>query len=254
MEESFIFFPERELEASPGELGLPFEDLHFRAEDGPLLHAWLIPGKGNPVSLLWFHGNAGNISHRLENILLLRERLPLNIFIFDYRGYGRSEGRPTEEGTYLDGRAALAALREREEVDPARVVFFGRSLGSAVAVELALHEPPLGLILEAPFTSIKELARRFLPFPALASLVRTGYNSICKISKVRAPLLIIHGEQDEVVPIEQGRRLFHEAPGTKRFYAVLGAGHNDCYIVGGEPYFREIENFIGELEPRGERS
>ncbi len=250
MEENFIFFPEPKLEASPEELGLPCEELFFRAQDKPLLHGWLIPGKGNPASILWFHGNAGNISHRLENILLLRERLPLNIFIFDYRGYGRSEGRPTEEGTYLDGRAALKALKERKEVDPARILYFGRSLGSAVAVELALEEPPLGLILESPFTSMKELARRFLPFPPLASLVRTRYDTLSRIARLKAPILIIHGEQDEIVPFEQGRRLFEEAPAPKRFFPVPRAGHNDCYIVGGEPYFREIDKFVRRLEPR----
>ncbi|MFQ6111014.1 MAG: alpha/beta hydrolase, partial [Nitrospinota bacterium] len=114
----------------------------------------------------------------------------------------------------------------------------------------ALEEPPLGLILEAPFTSMKELARRFLPFPPLASLVRTRYDTLSRIARLKAPLLIIHGERDEIVPIEQGRKLFEEAPAPKRFFAVPGAGHNDCYTLGGEPYFKEIEDFIGGIGHR----
>lgn len=246
IERSLIYYPVRRLESNPRAHGLHYEDVAFQADDGVWLHGWLVPGR-TPWTLLWAHGNAGNISHRLENIKEFHDRLGLTVFIFDYRGYGRSEGRPSEEGLYRDARAALATLHARGDLDPERMIYFGRSLGAAVAVELALHRPPAGLILESPFLSVPAMANRTLP--GLGYLFRTRYDSLAKIGRLRVPLFILHGDQDEVVPFVHGRRLFEAAPEPKTFYAIPGAHHNDSYIVGGEPYWRAWREFLLSLRP-----
>ena len=276
LERSFIYFPERELIGDPAEFGLAFDDAYFTAGDGVRLHGWFVPGAGGsveqlnngtappseavplfqgsnvpavPATWLWFHGNAGNTSDRLENLRLLHDELGVNVFIFDYRGYGRSEGSPSEHGTYRDAEAALAYLLSRSDVEPERIVYFGRSLGSAVAVELATRRPPFALILESPFTSMADLARHHYRLLPATSLIRTRYDSLSKIGKVRAPLLVLHGDQDDIVPFEAGKRLFEAASEPKRFYTIHGAGHNDTYIVGGREYFRALREFV-EGPPR----
>ena len=246
IERSFIYFPDRDLIADPAYMGLPFEEVSFAASDRVQLHGWFVPGE-KEVTWLWFHGNAGNISHRLENLKLLHDELGVSVFLFDYRGYGRSEGTPSEEGTYRDGEAALAYLRSREDVDPDRIVYFGRSLGAGIAVELAISHPPFALILESPVPSIPELARRHYPFLPVWPLLRTKYDSLAKIEKVEAPLLVLHGDRDDVVPFGAGRKLFEAANEPKEFYTIRGAGHNDTYLVGGEEYFGVLRRFVENL-------
>jgi hypothetical protein len=247
IERSFIYFPERELIGDPSGFGLPFDDVSFTAEDGVKLHGWFVPGETD-VTWIWFHGNAGNISHRLENLRLLHDELGVGVFLFDYRGYGRSNGTPSEQGTYRDAEAALAYVLSRPEVDAERIVYFGRSLGAGVAVELATRRPPFALILESPVPSIAELARRHYPFLPIGGLLRTKYDSLSKIADVRAPLLVLHGDRDDVVPFESGRKLFEAAGEPKRFYTIRGAGHNDTYVVGGREYFRALREFVEGLQ------
>ncbi len=246
LERSLIYHPMRRLESHPGAYGLLYEDVAFQADDGVWLHGWLVPGRTR-WTLLWAHGNAGNISHRLENLKEIHERLGLSVFIFDYRGYGRSEGHPSEEGLYRDAHAALAMLGARADLDPGRVIYFGRSLGAAVAVELAVHRSPAAVILETPFLSVPAMANHTLP--GIGYLFRSRYDSLAKIGRLRVPLLILHGDQDEVVPLVHGRRLFETAPEPKTFYAIPGAHHNDTYIVGGEPYWRVWQEFLDRLRP-----
>ncbi len=244
-----VFFPERELVLTPGAAGLAYEDVFFTASDGVRLHGWFIPGT-EATTWVWFHGNAGNISHRVENIALLRRHLGANIFIFDYRGYGQSEGHAEEEGTYLDAEAALAYLRSRQDVDPARLVLFGRSIGSAIAVELAARHQVLAVVLESPFTSIPALAQRlypYLPASVIALFMETRYNSLDRIRDVHAPLLVLHGDQDEIVPLDMGQELFEAANSPKRFHVIPGAHHNDAYIVGGEAYFQALRAFMEDV-------
>ena len=248
MEERFIFYPSSRIEATPKEIGLPFEDLFFSTSDGIRLNGWFVPYPNAPITLLWAHGNAGNISHRVENIKLLHEKIKINIFIFDYRGYGRSQGSASEEGTYRDAGAALQYLRSRDDVDPKRIIFFGRSLGAAVAAELAAHENCLALVLETPFTSIRDMARVAFPFLPLGPFLRTRYDVIAKVKKIQVPLLVLHGDQDEVVPFSQGRKVFEAAPEPKEFYTIRGAHHNDTYIAGGEAYFGALKSFIERLQ------
>lgn len=243
VERALIYFPGRELIASPATLGLTYRDVWFHAEDGVRLHGWHIPGR-LPVTLLWCHGNAGNISDRLDNIREIHRRLGLGVFIFDYRGYGRSDGRPTEAGLYLDARAAREALI-REGVPAERIVYFGRSLGAAVAVALTLEAPPAGLILETPFLSVRAIANRTLPGSGI--LFKTRFDSLERIGRVRTRLLILHGDADEVVPYEHGRRLFEKAPEPKTFYTIRRAHHNDTYLVGGEDYWAAWASFLAPI-------
>jgi fermentation-respiration switch protein FrsA (DUF1100 family) len=243
--ERFIYYPEARLEATPAQFDLRYEDARFTAEDGVRLHGWWVPGS-RAETLVWFHGNAGNISHRLHNMRQLYDLVGVNVLIFDYRGYGQSEGEPSEAGLYTDAQAALEYIRARGDVDLGRLIYFGRSLGSAVAVELARTRPPYGLVLETPFTSVREMSSRLLPGP-LAIIVPSMFDNLAKIPELRCPKLFIHGDRDEIVPYEQGRRLYDAAVPPKAFFTIRGAGHNDTYLVGGERYFAKIKAFIDGL-------
>jgi uncharacterized protein len=247
MEDRFIFYPSATIEQTPRQVGLDFEDVSFSTRDGVRLNGWFIPHREALSTWVWFHGNAGNISHRVENIKLLHDKVKVSIFIFDYRGYGRSEGRASEEGTYLDGEAAMDFVHKRLGGDPKKIILFGRSLGTAVAAEMANRFESQGLILESPFVSIREMARVVFPFLPIGPLLQTRYDVQEKIRKIRTPLLVLHGDRDEVVPFTQGKMVFDAAPEPKRFFTIAGAGHNDTYLVGGERYFLQLQNFIDGL-------
>jgi len=245
-EKNLIYFPTRAHDATPKALGLLHEEMLATAEDGVRVHGWRLKGKTPRLTVLLSHGNAGNISHRLDRAMLLQRRFPADVLLYDYRGYGSSEGRPDEEGTYRDARAAYRWLRERGEA-PERIVLFGESLGCAVALQLALEEPARGLILESPFASIPEMARAVYPFLPLWPFVRTRYDNLGKAPRLRLPLLVLHGDRDEVVPFAQGRRVFEAAPAPKRFHAIPGAGHNDTYVTGGPAYWHVLAEFLESL-------
>lgn len=249
LDRSLVFYPDTHLEATPADYDLSFEDVFFKAPDGVKLHGWWIParegGEGR-ATILWMHGNAGNISHRLHNARLLHDLLGLNLFLFDYREYGISEGKVSEKGTYCDAEGAVAYLESRPDVAAHRIIYFGRSIGSAVAVELATRKAPAALILESPMTSIKAIASAILPWLPIGSLLSTRYDSLAKVGRVRAPLLVLHGTADEIVPFAQGRELFEAANEPKRFHAIDGAHHNDTYLVGGEEYFSVWARFLKE--------
>jgi hypothetical protein len=253
IEKGFIFHPERSNDsATPDVYGIEYDDVIFRTGDGLNLNGWFVPGKkpspdADLHTLLWFHGNAGNINRRLDNIKMMYERVPLNVFIIDYRQYGRSEGKVSEQGTYIDARAALAYLHSRKEINREKIIFFGRSLGSAVAVELALNEKCRALILETPFTSILEMGKKLYPFLPLSLLLKTKYDSLAKIRNIKVPILVMHGDKDDLVPFEHGKRLYDIANEPKEFYTIPGAGHNDTHIVGGDKYFDVIRNFVNKL-------
>lgn len=244
MDHLFIFFPDRTLVATPAAAGLAYEEVWFEATDGVRLHGWYLPGEpGRPV-VLFCHGNAGNISHRIENLLHFH-RLGLTVLIFDYRGYGRSEGRACEEGTYRDARGALAWLRQRGW-EPERMIFFGRSLGAGVAVQLALEHPPGALVLETPFPSISAMGRHHNPilYLLLGWALDARYDSLSKIGNIRVPLLLFQGDRDTIVPEKMARRLFEQANEPKVYYRIAGAGHNDTFHVGGPAYWRQWREFI----------
>jgi fermentation-respiration switch protein FrsA (DUF1100 family) len=249
IEDKFIFHPDPVSARDPSHVGLSFENILFNTQDDIRLHGWFIPHQEARATLVWFHGNAGNISDRLLNIKLLHDRIKINIFIFDYRGYGQSEGTASEKGTYLDGAAAIKYLLGRDDAAARQLILFGRSLGAAVAAEMAIRFTSLGPILESPFVSIREMAQALFPSLPIAWLLRTRYDTLEKVRRVKAPIMVLHGDHDATVPFAQGKRVFEVAPQPKRFYRIVGASHNDTFVVGGEEYYGALREFIESALP-----
>ena len=243
-ERRLIYFPFRTLEVTPKELGLRFEEARLVTEDGVTLHGWFLPVEGSRFTVLVCHGNAGNISHRLDRAMLMHAKLKTDVFLFDYRGYGLSQGAPDEEGTYRDARAAHRYLSTARGVPPGNLIIFGESLGAAVALQLALEVPARGLVLESPFTSVGDMARGVVPVLPLGRLLRTKYDNLGKVGGLRMPLLVLHGDRDTTVPFAQGRRLFEAAPEPKSFFVIRGAAHNDTYVAGGRAYLEVWRRFL----------
>ncbi|MBM4296161.1 MAG: alpha/beta hydrolase [Deltaproteobacteria bacterium] len=243
-EDGFIFHPSAEIVLTPLHAGLPFQDHYFTTADGVRLNGWFVPHPEARATLVWFHGNAGNISHRVENIKLLHDKVKINIFIFDYRGYGRSAGSVSEEGTYRDGEAALAFVQQRLGVGAKNLIIFGRSLGAAVAAEMATRFACRGVILETPFTSIRAMAKAVFPILPIGGLLRTRFDVVEKVAKIKVPLLVLHGDRDDIVPYEQGKQVYAAANPPKDFYTINGATHNDTYRVGGDAYFARLSGFV----------
>ncbi len=242
-----IYFPTRAIEATPDQIGLPYEEVWFPATDGVRLHGWLVPAAQARGLVLFFHGNAGNISHRLESILTFH-RLGFDTFIFDYRGYGRSEGRPSEAGTYRDAEGAWRYLVEERAVPPEQVVFFGRSLGGAVAVWLARPHPPRALILESTFTSIPDLGAELYPFLPVRLLARVRYDNRALLPQVRSPVLIVHSREDDIIPFQHGRRLWEAAAEPKEFLELSGT-HNEGWVISGSHYVEGLRGFLERYGP-----
>ncbi|MDP3182573.1 MAG: alpha/beta hydrolase [Desulfobaccales bacterium] len=241
-EKGIVFFPDPVLIGTPADYSLEYEEVFFTAADGVRLHGWWMPRPGAPV-FLWFHGNAGNISHRLDNIRLLWDKVGVQVFIFDYREYGRSEGRINREGTYKDAAAAYRYVSETRGIPGEDIVLFGRSLGTALATDLAVKMPCRGLILESAFTNSSDMARLYAPF-MFDWRPKVPYDNLGKIDRIKVPVLIIHGEHDEIIPVDMSRRLYAAALQPKGLYIIPGAHHNDTYFVGGGPYFERLKTFI----------
>jgi len=246
LERMFVYFPTRPLDADPSLAGLPFEDVWLRTEDGLRLHGWFVPREGARATLLVLHGNAGNIGHRVAWIEMLRGA-SAHVLIFDYRGFGRSEGKPFEEGLYRDARAAYGWWEAARGGSGEKLVLLGESIGGAVATELATRAPVAGLIVQSSFTSARDMARTMLPLGLLQPLAGVRFDSAARISNLRCPKLVIHGDRDEIIPFRLGRRLFELAAPPKDFYVVVGAGHNDLPWVGGAEYVRRIARFLEAL-------
>ncbi len=240
---SLLYFPTKEIEQTPGKAGLDCRDLLLETEDGERLHGWWIGARlSAPVGhVLLCHGNAGNVGDRILHAALLTAA-GFDVLVFDYRGYGASSGRPGEQGTYSDARAALACLLREPGVEPSRVLYLGESLGGGVALELALAHPPAGLVLLSTFTSVREIARAHYPFVP-AALVPDAYPSLERIRDLHVPLLILHGECDEIVPPSNARRLFEAATGPKRLRVLPDVGHNDIVPLAGAALAKEIASW-----------
>jgi fermentation-respiration switch protein FrsA (DUF1100 family) len=239
----FLYYPEPHWLVTPASLGLEAEEVRINSGPGIQLHAWFFPRPRPLASMLFCHGNAGNVSHRLENVAHLL-RAGFQVLLFDYRGYGHSSGQPSEKGLFEDAAAAWSAQVERSDASRPRIIF-GRSLGGAVAVDLASRVDADGLVIESSFTSIRTLARLFLPLPLPDLPVR--YDSLSKIGAINAPLLVVHGERDELVPFADGRALYEAAGEPKSWFPIPGAGHNDTYVIGGEGYFHRFAAFAAGL-------
>ena len=228
LERAFVCFPERAHDGRPEDYGLTARDLYFETRDKIKLHGWLFVRDPQAPFLLWCHGNAGNISHRLDNIARL-QAVGINVFIFDYRGYGKSGGNLSEEGFYRDGEAAWETLIREGPVSPARVIIFGRSLGCAMAADLAAKMPAAGLILKSGFPHLGAMARVHYPFVFSERFLSSRYDALSRLKRIKIPLLVVHGDRDAIVPIDLGRRLFEAASEPKEWYAIRGADHNDTY-------------------------
>lgn len=243
---ALLYFPSRAVMRTPAQAGLDYSDLALETDDGERLHGWWIGARSAPVGhVLVFSGNAGNVGDRILHAVLLTAA-GFDVLLFDYRGYGHSSGRPGEQGTYRDARAARACLLARPGVDRARIFYLGESLGGAVAIELARPHPPAGLVVLSTFTSIREASRAHYPFIP-ARLVPDAYPSLQRIRTLHAPLLVLHGERDEIAPLTQGKALFDAAPGPKRMRVYLGLGHNDLVPQAGKDLADEIARWAKEL-------
>ncbi len=222
-----LFIPSRTEAFTPVSFGLSFEDVYFTSSDGVKLHGWLIKADNARRNLIYCHGNAGNISDRAGKIKSFHA-MGLNVFIFDYRGYGRSEGVPSEEGLYRDATSAFDWLSNRPDIGKFPIVVYGTSLGGAVAVDLASKRNAAALVADSTFASAKDMAR--IHFPAVPSfIIGADFNSARKIRSIKAPKLIIHSRTDEIVPFSQARKLFDAAPSPKEFLESTG-GHNDNFF------------------------
>ena len=243
---SLLYFPSSHVFGEPSDVGLSAEDVVFETEDGETLHAWWFRTPKETLGhVLLFHGNAGNIGDRLLHARLLTDA-GLDVFSFDYRGYGRSTGSPDEAGTYRDARAARAALLEQEGVDAHRVFYLGESLGGGVAVALAREAPPRGLVLLSTFTSVRDMGRVHYPFIPQA-VVPDAYPSLERIQYLECPLLVMHGDRDHIVPVEQGKALFEAAPEPKTLRLFPGAGHNDLLGLAGTEWAETVAAWAAEV-------
>ena len=254
-EPSMIYLPDRQLEAAPDAAGLSYEDVFLTTADGARIHGWFLPAPrdlpSSPFTLLFFHGNAGNISHRLDKLAVFHE-LGASVFIIDYRGYGRSEGQPSEEGIYRDAQAAYEYLTGKAQphgaphLEARSIVVYGESLGSAVAVDLASKVTVGGVVLEEPFTSIGDVGHEKFPFLPIRFLARTKYDSLGKIGRINAPLLIFHSRDDEYFPIRHAQRLFAAAREPKRLVELHGR-HNDAFFTSTDTCRDALKGFLGGL-------
>lgn len=250
--EEFLMFPASRYPEGYWDItGLDFEDAQFAAEDGTQLHGWYAPADEPRAHLLFCHGNAGNITDRSELVRFLRDDLQVSVLAFDYRGYGKSEGRPNEKGVIADGRAARAWLAERAGIDPTDVVLMGRSMGGAVAVALAAEQPARGLILESTFSSMTDVASHHYRFLPVRLFLRNRFDSLSRISGYDGPLLASHSRWDEVVPFKFGEKLFEAAPsGKKQFIIFDELRHNDPTPA---KYYVALNRFLDELpQPKGQ--
>ncbi|CAM3259002.1 alpha/beta hydrolase [Mycobacterium intermedium] len=248
-----IYFPTRGPVPSATTIARDAQDVVLETADGLRLGAWYLPGPGPTASpgpaILVCNGNGGDRSGRAPLALALR-RAGFSVLLFDYRGYGENPGNPTEKGLALDAAAARAWLVSRPEVDPRRVVYFGESLGGAVSLRLALEHPPAALVLRSPFTSLADAGRVHYPYLPLRLLLLDRYPSIDRIGDLKAPLLIIAGDRDSVVPDTLSRRLFDAAAEPKRFVLIAGADHNDRELLDGAELIGETLGFLREHSVR----
>jgi len=251
MQPGMIFYPnmpDRKLVTTPANIGLEYYDVDLTTKDNIKLHGWFIAGSKTHKpkhTLLFFHGNAGNISHRLDSIKLFHQ-LGLNVFIIDYRGYGQSAGKISEKGMYHDAEAAWLYLTEQQNIKPENIIIFGRSLGGAIAAWLASQHTPAALIIESSFSSVESMGKRFYPFLPVKLISRFHFNTEEYTREVQCPVLITHSRNDEIIPYEESQKIYNSATEPKQFLHMQG-GHNDGFLVSGQNYIQGLQSFISDL-------
>lgn len=243
-EESLIFFPSRFPNGNWQPVGIEFEEVEFESGDGTRLHAWHFPHPQPRAHILFCHGNAGHLADRAWLMQQLRDELDVEVFIFDYRGYGKSDGKPNGKGILLDGRAACETFAGRAGIDTSDILPMGRSLGGAVAVDLAVEYGTRGLVLESTFTSTFDMATHYYPFLPVRLLMRTRLDSVAKIRQFQGRLLQSHGDDDEMLRYEMGKQLFSAANDPKTFITIGGGRHNDPQTA---EYYTALDEFIDEV-------
>jgi fermentation-respiration switch protein FrsA (DUF1100 family) len=250
MQPRMVFFPVRELAATPQDWGMPYQDVSLRTRDGIQLHGWYIPHAGASHTLLFLHGNAGNISHRGDSLRIFH-RLGLNVLILDYRGYGRSEGRPSEAGLYQDAEAGWRYLMDERGLAPGQVVLFGRSLGAVVAAWLAARlegsDGPAALIMESGFSSAADVARDAYPLLHWLVPLRYRFDATAQLRKVRCPVLVLHSVEDEIIPFALGDKLYSAANPPKRLWRMQG-DHNGGFLLSQPEYEHALAAFLSEID------
>jgi len=246
-ENSLIYMPSVYPSGRWQPVGLEFEDAYFQSADGTKLHGWFVPHERPRAVILFSHGNGGNLSHRGETIAEMVRRLQVSVMIYDYRGYGRSEGRPNEAGVLADARSARAWLARRAGISERDVVLFGESLGGAVAVDLAAHDQARGLILENTFSSLPDVAAHHYWWLPVRLLMRTRLDSAAKIRGYRGPVLQIHAEQDTIVPVRFAKKLFEQANEPKTWVSISDNDHNDPQTP---EFYRAVDQFLDHLQAK----
>jgi fermentation-respiration switch protein FrsA (DUF1100 family) len=239
-----IYFPVKSIDFTPDQFGLRYKDIYFQTNDGLELNGWLIPAENSQGVILFCHGNAGNISHRHESIHFFLS-LQLDVFIFDYRGFGRSKGTPDEAGTYLDGEAAWNYLIEKEAYSPEQIIIFGRSLGTGIASWLTLNKRPKAVILESSFTSLPDLGAKIYPLFPVRLLSRYKYPTSENLKHIDCPKLFIHSKDDEIIPYTLGFKNYQISTEPKQFLEIHGS-HNDGFMVSGNIYEKGIRDFLSK--------
>ncbi|MHC4619769.1 MAG: alpha/beta hydrolase [Planctomycetota bacterium] len=252
MQPRFLYYPVREIPYTPAEIGLDFENVVFKSPDGLKLTGWYVPAENSSLTVLFCHGNGGNMMHRLDSINIFYN-LGLNCFIFDYRGYGASDGKPTEDGTYLDAAAAYDWLTEQKKTPPENIIIFGRSLGGSIAAQLASKVNARALIMESSFTSYVDIGAKFYPYMPVKWFAAFSYRTIDYIKDVRCPIMVIHSRNDEIVPFELGLELYETATEPKEFVEIFGS-HNDGFLVSGETYKNAWTEWLKSLEEYDSRT
>jgi len=242
MQSSLVYHPQGELLATPSTAGLDYEEVTFQTSDDIELHGWHVPADSAHLTVLYFHGNAGNISGRLETIQLLHE-LGLNVFIFDYRGYGKSEGSPSEQGTYRDAEAAWNYLRSDKNIANSSIVIMGRSLGGSVAAWLAAQKSPAASVIESTFTSATDLGADLYPWLPVRWIMNFEYNTLKHIKQINSPLFMAHSRDDQIVPFHHGQQLFEAANAPKTFVELRGS-HGSGFWETGAKYRNELRQFL----------
>lgn len=242
-QDGMVYLPSSRLEATPEAIGLEYEDVWLDAADGVAIHAWFVPAKAEGQRVVLFcHGNAGNISHRLDSLRIFHE-LGISVLIFDYRGYGQSHGRPSEKGAYLDAQAAWEHLVAVRNFKPGEIIVFGRSLGGAVASHLAAQNQASALILESTFTSLPDIGAKLYPYLPVRLLAKHRYDNLEHLRSVSCPVLVVHSPGDEIIPFAHGKTLFAAAPEPKAFLEISG-GHNHGFLITGDAYVDGLRQFI----------
>lgn len=244
---NYVYYPRKTLDLTPDAVGLDYEDVYLTSSDGIKLHGWYLPRTNSRGTLLFLHGNAGNISHRTESLRLFHD-LGFSVFIIDYRGYGLSKGSPSENGTYRDAEAAWLYLTEEKSIPAKQIIIFGRSLGGSVAAWLATQHTPAGLIIESTFSSTVDMGKHIYPFLPITFITRIKYPTVDRMPDIHCPVLVVHSSEDDIVPYEQGRKLY-AAANEPRYFLEIQGDHNQGFLQSGNAYMNGLRKFLDKYMP-----